>query len=111
MALTETVIAKLQGLAERQEELSRLLSDPEVAGDRNQFIDFSREYSELEPLTAHYQQYQKLISNLEEVSALTSDTDRDFGYYKMFLVVIFDTLRLFSCILKLVVNYIFFLKN
>ncbi|MFP6795889.1 MAG: peptide chain release factor 1 [Pseudomonadales bacterium] len=77
MALTETVIAKLQGLAERQEELSRLLSDPEVAGDRNQFIDFNREYSELEPLTAHYQQYQKLISNLEEVSALTSDTDRE----------------------------------
>ena len=75
MALAETVIAKLQGLAERQEELTRLLSDPEVTGDRNQFVEFSREYSELEPLVAHYQHYQKLIADLEDVSALTDDAD------------------------------------
>jgi len=75
MALAETVITKLQGLAERQEELTRLLSDPEVTGDRNQFVEFSREYSELEPLVTHYQHYQKLIADLEDVSALTDDAD------------------------------------
>ena len=75
MALAETVITKLQGLAERQEELTRLLSDPEVTGDRNQFVEFSREYSELEPLVAHYQHYQKLIADLEDASALTDDAD------------------------------------
>ena len=45
MSLTENVIAKLEGLAERQEELTRLLSDPELAYDRNQFIELGREYS------------------------------------------------------------------
>ena len=54
MSLTENVIAKLEGLAERQEELTRLLSDPEIANDRNQFIELGREYSELEPLTSQY---------------------------------------------------------
>ena len=77
MALTESVIAKLQGLADRQEELTRLLSDPAVTGNRNQFVEFSREYSELEPLITHYQQYKKLNSHLEDASALTSDDDRE----------------------------------
>ena len=77
MALAETVITKLQGLAERQEELTRLLSDPEVTGDRNQFVEFSREYSELEPLVVHYQHYQKLIEDLDDASALTDDADRE----------------------------------
>ena len=77
MSLTENVIAKLEGLAERQEELTRLLSDPEIANDRNQFVELGREYSELEPLTSQYQQYQKLISDLEDATALTSDTDRE----------------------------------
>ena len=77
MALTETVIAKLQGLADRQEELTRLLSDPAVTGNRTQFIEFSRKYSELEPLITHYERYKKLISHLEDASALTSDDDRE----------------------------------
>ena len=77
MSLTENVIAKLEGLAERQEELTRLLSDPEIAHDRNLFVDLGREYSELEPLTSQYRQYQKLISDLEDATALSSDADRE----------------------------------
>ena len=64
MSLTENVLAKLERLAERQEELTRLLSDPEIANNRNQFVELGREYLELEPLTSEYRQYQKLISDL-----------------------------------------------
>src|SRR5690606_41902533 len=41
---------KLEALAERREELERLLSDPDVIGDAERFRDLSREFAQLEPV-------------------------------------------------------------
>ena len=41
---------KLEGLAERREELERLLAEPDVISDAGRFRRLSREFSQLEPL-------------------------------------------------------------
>ncbi|QSQ53059.1 peptide chain release factor 1 [Xanthomonas translucens pv. undulosa] len=50
--MTPTLRRKLEALAERREELERLLSDPEVVSDNARFRDYSREFAQLEPVAA-----------------------------------------------------------
>ncbi|MFC6840001.1 peptide chain release factor 1 [Xanthomonas theicola] len=50
--MTPTLRRKLEALAERREELERLLSDPGVVSDNARFRDYSREFAQLEPVAA-----------------------------------------------------------
>ena len=43
--MTPTLRRKLEALAERREELERLLADPGVIGDSERFRNFSREFT------------------------------------------------------------------
>src|SRR5207342_1714855 len=43
-SMTPTLRRKLEALAERRDELERLLADPGVIGDANQFRRLSREF-------------------------------------------------------------------
>ena len=47
-----TLRRKLEALAERRDELERLLADPAVIGDQDAFRRLSREFSRLEPVAA-----------------------------------------------------------
>ncbi|MBR9829404.1 MAG: peptide chain release factor 1 [Oceanospirillales bacterium] len=61
---------KLEKLCDRHEELSALLSEPDVIADQNRFRDYSREYSDLEAVTtafAHWQQAQEDLASAEEM--------------------------------------------
>src|SRR5207342_3964542 len=49
-SMTPTLRRKLQALAERRDELERLLADPATIADNDRFRSFSREFSQLEPL-------------------------------------------------------------
>ncbi|HSM10068.1 MAG TPA: peptide chain release factor 1 [Lysobacter sp.] len=48
--MTPTLRRKLEALAERREEIERLLSDPGVIADADRFRKLSREFSQLEPV-------------------------------------------------------------
>jgi len=45
--LTETMMAKLESLQDRFEEVAALLSDAEIMADRERFTALSKEYSEI----------------------------------------------------------------
>ncbi|MEL6870653.1 MAG: peptide chain release factor 1 [Pseudomonadota bacterium] len=68
---------KLQGLADRFEELAALLADPEVIGDQNQFRDLSMEYAKLEPVVARFVTFQEQTEELAEAEILAGDSDPD----------------------------------
>ena len=48
--MTPSLRRKLEALAERREELERLLADPGVLADNARFRDLSREFAQLEPV-------------------------------------------------------------
>ncbi len=48
--MTPSLRRKLEALAERREELERLLADPQVIGDNQRFRQLSREFAQLEPV-------------------------------------------------------------
>lgn len=72
-----SLLERLEKLAERFEELSALLSDPEVLGQQDKFRQFSIEYAELEPLIQAYQQRQALLVEQEEAELMRQDSDAD----------------------------------
>ena len=75
MGLSTTIIAKLDHLADRHEELSALLADPEVVADRNRYAALSREYAEVEPVIDAYRVFRRKAGELGESESLQSDED------------------------------------
>lgn len=70
-----SIQAKLERLADRFEELSALLSDPDVIGNQNQFRDLSREYAELEPVLAAYNAWRQKREDAETARTMLDDDD------------------------------------
>ncbi len=77
MSLSPSMLARLQSLKDRHEELSVMLSDPEVIGQRERFRQLSQEYAELEPVARVLQDHQQLRQQIEGAKALLDDADPD----------------------------------
>lgn len=57
---------KLRRMEERYEELNKLLSDPEVIGEQEKFLKYSKEHAELQEIIDNYRSYLKLKKELED---------------------------------------------
>jgi peptide chain release factor 1 len=73
--MTPTLRRKLQALAERREELERLLSDPDVVGDNTRFRTLSREFSQLEPVASALADEARANADLAAAEALRADPE------------------------------------
>lgn len=73
--MNPSIFSKLENLRERYEELEGLLSDADIISDQNKFRDFSKEYSELEPVVKSFSDYEQVISDLDEARSLQKDSD------------------------------------
>ncbi len=72
-----SILAKLDTLNERYEEVGALLSDGDTIADQNKFRDLSKEYAELEPVVKSFVDYQTVIDDLGEAKLLLQDADAD----------------------------------
>ena len=73
--MTPTLRRKLEALAERREELERLLADPGVAADANRFRNLSREFAQLEPLATALADEARARDDLAAAQAMRSDPE------------------------------------
>lgn len=72
-----SIVNKLESLSERYEELSALLSDPEIISNQDKFRAFSKEYSELEPVAQCFNKYRMVLEDIEEARLLCDEDDPD----------------------------------
>ena len=61
-----SILTRLDGLKLKYEEIGQKLTDPEVIADVKQFIQFNKEYRELEPIIEASERYRTAIANLTE---------------------------------------------
>ena len=73
--MTPTLRRKLEALAERREELERLLSDPSVVADNKRFRDLSREFAQLEPVATALAEERRAKDDLAAAEAMRADPD------------------------------------
>lgn len=72
-----SLLNALDQLVDRHEELAALLADPEVIGNQTQFVAFSQEYSEIEPVVQLVQKYRVLSADLIELESYLTGDDAD----------------------------------
>src|SRR5690606_21769180 len=73
--MTPTLRRKLEALAERREELERLLADPGVIGDAKRFRTLSREFSQLEPIATALADEAAAKADLAAAQAMRNDPE------------------------------------
>jgi len=66
---------KLEALAERREELERLLADPDAAADAERFRALSREFAQLEPVAVALAAEAQARRDLEAAQAMRADPE------------------------------------
>lgn len=66
---------KLQTLAERHEELTALLAEPEVINEQTRFRELSKEYAQLGSIVNTFKKYQRTKTELNDARELLNTTD------------------------------------
>ena len=71
-----SLLERLDGIEARFEEISTLITDPAVIADMKRYVRLSKEYKDLERLTASTRRYRDLCANIEEAKTiLASESD------------------------------------
>jgi len=71
---TKALIAKLEGIEKRYNELSEIMAQPDVSTDFEQIKTLSREQSSIEDLVNKYRDYMTTAKNLEETRQMLDET-------------------------------------
>ena len=73
--MTPTLRRKLEALAERREEIERLLADPGVIADNDRFRKLSREFAQLQPVASALDDEAAAKRDLAAAEALRDDPE------------------------------------
>ena len=72
------ILDKLEGLVPRFEEVSTLITDPNVIGDQRRYVQLTKEYKNLEEIMHARQQYINALKGVEEAKeVLATEEDPD----------------------------------
>ncbi|EIJ44098.1 peptide chain release factor 1 [Beggiatoa alba B18LD] len=66
---------KLENLSDRLDELNALLADSDTISDQTRFRELSKEFSEIQPVVACFQQYKKVLADIETAKEMLKDPE------------------------------------
>ena len=73
-----TLLSRLDGIEARFEEVSTLITDPQVISDMKRYVRLTKEYKDLERLTQATRRYTSFLNDIEESKEiLETETDAD----------------------------------
>ncbi len=75
MADNNNILDKLDGIVSRFEEVSTLITDPNVIGDQKRYVKLTKEYKDLQNIVNARKEYIDCISNLEDAKQVFSSED------------------------------------
>ncbi len=76
MADNNTILEKLEGLVNRFEEVSTLITDPSVISDMKRFVRLTKEYKDLNDIMETRKEYIKMLNGVEEAKTILG-TEQD----------------------------------
>lgn len=75
--MNSSIITKLEQLSMRLEEVQAMLSDTNVAADKNTFRALSIEHAQLVPVNAQFSQYLNIQADIEAAQAMLLEDDNE----------------------------------
>ena len=76
------LIDKLESIKDRYFEVEKLITDPEVMSDMKRYIQLNKEYKDLGPVVEAYDEYRKILSDIESAKEVLS-TEKDDEFRNM----------------------------
>jgi peptide chain release factor 1 len=71
------IIDKLEDIKTKLETLGEQLNDPEIIGDMKRFVKINKDYKDLEPIVAAFNEYKNLLANIEEAREILKNEKDD----------------------------------
>ena len=69
------MLDKLSEIHDRYLEVEKLISSPDAMNDMKSYIQYSKEYKDLEPIIRAYKKYKNLVGNIADAKDIISTTD------------------------------------
>jgi peptide chain release factor 1 len=73
--MNPSIRGKLERIAERFEEITALLADPQIQGEQDRFRRLSQEYAQLEPVVSCYRRYQGYADEITGAREMLGDPE------------------------------------
>jgi peptide chain release factor 1 len=87
------VFGKLESVVAKYEELTRLLSDPEVHSNQQDFMRYSKEQSDISEIVEKYREYQEVDKGIAEAEEIINDKKSDADFRELAQVELADSRR------------------
>jgi len=71
------MLDKLEAIKERYVYLEEQMADPEVIADMDRYTKIGKEYKDLQPIIAVYEDYKKLLGNIDTSREMLNEKDAD----------------------------------
>lgn len=71
------MLRKLEEIEAKHQELERLMSNPEVIADQENFQKYAKAYSEINELVNHYRRYKKVLEEIDDAKNLEAEATDD----------------------------------
>jgi len=75
--MANMILDKLEGVKIRFEEVSELITDPEIITDMKRYVKLNKEYKSLEPLIEAYKSYKNILENIESSKEILAEETDD----------------------------------
>lgn len=73
------ILARIGSIRDRFEEVSKLITDPEIISDMPRYVKLNKEYKDLEPIIKAGDEFQNIVDNLKNSKEmLESESDEEF---------------------------------
>ncbi|MCS7215265.1 MAG: peptide chain release factor 1 [Thermodesulfovibrio sp.] len=71
------MLEKLIEVESKYEKITLTLSDPKVFSNKDDYMKYSKEQAELEPIVTKFREYKKVVQQIEEVEEMLKSGDPD----------------------------------
>ncbi|NLF44913.1 MAG: PCRF domain-containing protein, partial [Syntrophomonadaceae bacterium] len=69
------MLEKLQSLEDKYNELTELLSTPEVINDQSRFQKYAKAHADLNDIVAAYIEYKKVLQQTQDIRQMLEEND------------------------------------
>lgn len=85
------MLQKLDSLEEKYNEITELMSKPEIIGDPSQFQKYARAHSELDEIVLQYREYKSVLEQIKDTREMMAEEQED--EFRLMLEEEMDSLR------------------
>lgn len=71
------MLEKLIEVENKYEKITQALSDPKLLANREEFLKYTKEQAELEPIVTKFREYKKIIEQIQEAEEIIRSNDGD----------------------------------